>query len=56
MSEQQTNEQTARYVYKFSYHPQPPKKAEDVEISTSELQAYINNLLGIRKEPSERIA
>ena len=50
MSEQTPKEQSGKYVYKFSYYPSPPKATEPGAFSSSELQAYIDSLLGIKKE------
>ena len=49
LSEEQVDE-TTRYGYKFKFEPLEPNRTDAGEISNAELQAYIRDLLGLRKE------
>ena len=52
MSEEQV-EQNTRYGYKFRFEPREPNRTDAGEISNAELQAYIRDLLGLRKDSVE---
>lgn len=54
MSEVQEEKRSAPYVYRFRFEPRVTSKTELGEVSNAELQKYIDNLLGIKREPEEK--